>query len=82
MKKKQLNSYLWTEAFRPTSIKEMILPASTKRFFNKLVKKGEISNLLLHSSSPGTGKCLYKDSELEIEIDEDVYNANKELFND
>jgi len=56
MTKKQLESFLWMEKFRPSSISDMILPANTKRFFTKMIKNGEIPHLFLYSSSPGTGK--------------------------
>ena len=53
---KKLNNFLWIEKYRPTKIKDVILPKKTKRYFNSLVKSGEIPNLLLTSSSAGTGK--------------------------
>lgn len=52
----QINSTLWVEAFRPLSVKDMILPAEFKKFFNKVMKSEEIPNLLLSSPTPGTGK--------------------------
>ena len=53
---KTLNKFLWVEAYRPSSIKGTLLPASMKRSFTNLVKAGEIPNLLFHSTSPGVGK--------------------------
>lgn len=54
--KKQLSHYLWVEKYRPTSIEDMILPKSYKDFFMKIIKDKEIPNLLLYSSTPGSGK--------------------------
>lgn len=48
--------YLWVEAFRPKTISEMILPNEFKAFFKSVVESGEIPNLLLESSTPGSGK--------------------------
>jgi DNA polymerase III delta prime subunit len=56
MSKKKLSSFLWIEDFRPQSVKDILMPTKTKRYFNKLIKSGEIPHILLSSSSPGTGK--------------------------
>ncbi len=53
---KALSSYLWTEKYRPDSIKGIILPASVKTKLSRFLTDGEIANLLLYSNSPGTGK--------------------------
>lgn len=50
------DSYLWTEKYRPDSIKGLILPTSVKRAFTKFLSDEEIVNLLFFSNSPGTGK--------------------------
>ena len=81
MSSKQLAHFLWVEKYRPQSIKDTILPAKLKKYFLGLVEKKEIPNLLLASNSPGTGKCLEKSQEIEIEIDETTYQENRELFN-
>lgn len=47
---------LFTEKFRPQSVNDMIIPESYKQFFLKQIEKGEITNLLLYSSTPGAGK--------------------------
>jgi len=48
----QINSTLWVEAFRPVSVKDMVLPSDFKKFFNKVMKSEEIPNLLLSSPTP------------------------------
>lgn len=53
---KELTSYLWTEKYRPESISGIILPATVKRTFTRFLKDKQITNLLLFSNSPGTGK--------------------------
>jgi len=53
---KKLSSFLWIEKYRPQSVKDILLPKKTKMYFNKLIKSGEIPNMLLNSSSAGTGK--------------------------
>ena len=47
---------LWVEKYRPRSIKDVILPDDLKRTFEEFVTKGDIPNLVLQSSSGGTGK--------------------------
>lgn len=54
--KKQLSYTLFTEKYRPISVKDMLIPDSYKKFFQALVEKEEIPNLLLYSSTPGAGK--------------------------
>ena len=53
---KRLSYTLWTEKYRPITIRELILPKATKAMFTKIVSEGEVPNLLFHSSNPGTGK--------------------------
>jgi len=53
---KSLNSYLWVEKFRPKSLKHIILPDKYMKYFESFISDKQIPNLLLHSSSPGTGK--------------------------
>lgn len=48
--------FLWVEKFRPSTIKEVIMPKDFRNFFNKIVKKKDMPNILLTSSTPGTGK--------------------------
>lgn len=47
---------LWTEKFRPITMKEVILPKQSKNFFSKMITEREIPNLIFYSLSPGTGK--------------------------
>ena len=81
-KTKKKNKYLWTELFRPVSVSDVIMPKAYKKTFEKLVKEKEIPNLLLSSSTPGSGKCLFEKEEIEVEIEEEIYFKNRHLFND
>jgi len=56
MCKKQLSYTLFVEKYRPISVKDVIMPNSYKNAFLKMVQGGEIQNLLLYSSYPGSGK--------------------------
>lgn len=56
MAKSRADFTIWTEKYRPQKIDHAILPSEYKKFFKKVVKTGDIPNLLLYSSSPGTGK--------------------------
>ena len=53
---KQATYSLYTEKYRPQKIDHCILPTEHKTAFKKIVKSGDVPNLLLYSSSPGTGK--------------------------
>jgi DNA polymerase III delta prime subunit len=66
-----LNDLVWFEKFRPDKVGFMILPNEFKRFFNKIIKKEiPFPNLLLHSTSPGSGKTtIAKALCKELEID-------------
>jgi DNA polymerase III delta prime subunit len=52
---KKQNEFLWTEAYRPRTIDECILPQELKDTFNAMVKSGELQNLML-TGSAGLGK--------------------------
>lgn len=50
------DSYIWAERFRPSSLDDVIIPDSVKEQFNKFIADQQLPNLLLTSTSPGTGK--------------------------
>ena len=52
-------SNLWTEKYRPKTVKDMVLPKEFSKYFNNIVKTGELPNLLLISPTPGTRKKFY-----------------------
>ena len=52
----QLSYTLFTEKYRPSSVKDMLLPNKIKKFFLNIIEEGEVPNLLLYSSVPGAGK--------------------------
>lgn len=48
--------YVWAERFRPTRLEDVVIPASVKQQFQKFLQDKQLPNLLLTSSTPGTGK--------------------------
>ncbi|MDD5150432.1 MAG: AAA family ATPase [Flavobacterium sp.] len=46
---------LWVEKFRPQKINDCILPSRLKDFFNEMISKGELQNMIFCGSA-GTGK--------------------------
>ncbi|XAO54495.1 replication factor C small subunit [Yersinia phage vB_YenM_P8] len=50
------SDFMWEQKYRPGTLSECILPAHDKETLEAIVKKGLIPNLILVSSSPGTGK--------------------------
>lgn len=69
------NEWLWELKYRPKSINESILPAYLKEYFNQLVAAGELQNMILCSSSPGTGKTTIARA-IADELDMDVLFIN------
>lgn len=70
---------LWTEKYRPAKVVDMLLPSKYTKFFKELVKDGEVPNLLLYSSTPGTGKTsIAKALCNEIDADYLYINASSE----
>lgn len=53
---KSTGSYLWAELYRPLMLDEVIIPDAVKAQFKAFIADGELPNLLLTSSTPGTGK--------------------------
>lgn len=77
--RRQLAYTIWVEKYRPGDIQSTILPASAKKYFNKLVKDKEFQSLLFHSSSPGVGKTtVAKALCSEIGADYIYINTSKE----
>ncbi|MEM4261034.1 MAG: AAA family ATPase [Candidatus Woesearchaeota archaeon] len=79
-KEKRFNYTLWVEKYRPNKIKHIIMPISFKKFFAELLKEKEIPNLLLYSSSPGTGKTTLAKA-IVNELDVDYIYINTSLEN-
>lgn len=49
------NCKKWVERFRPDHVKDVIVPAKYRKFFDDIVATGDIPNLFLHGKA-GTGK--------------------------
>lgn len=70
--------YLWSEKYRPKTIRDCILPAELKATFQGYVDKGDISNLLL-TGSQGTGKTTVAKAMLEeLGLDYIIVNGSME----
>jgi DNA polymerase III delta prime subunit len=51
--------YLWAEKYRPQCVDDIIIPASVKKQMQTWVKSGQIPNIGLFGSVPGTGKSTF-----------------------
>ena len=51
-----MNSDIWVEKYRPSHVKNVVMPKAYHKYFEEMVAKGECYNILLHSSVPGSGK--------------------------
>ena len=47
--------FLWCEEYRPKKVDDCVLPKQLKDYFQSIVEKGEIQNMLFCGSA-GTGK--------------------------
>ncbi|CAL9975076.1 clamp loader of DNA polymerase [Vibrio phage D479] len=47
---------LWEQKYRPLSIEDCVLPSRVRKMFDTMIEQKSIPNMLLCSSSPGTGK--------------------------
>lgn len=73
-----MSDFVWVEKYRPTTIKETILPEGLKKAFQQFVDQGEVPNLLL-SGSAGVGKTTVAKALLnEIGADYIVLNGSNE----
>lgn len=73
-------STIWNEKYRPKTVKHMILPKKLKDYFLKLVEQKEIPNLLLYSTSPGSGKSsVAKALVNDINAEYLYINASKDM---
>ena len=68
------DEFLWVEKYRPKTIEDCILPASTKKTFLDFLDKGEVPNLLL-AGPAGCGKTTVAKA-LCSQLGVDVYVIN------
>ena len=70
--------FLWVEKYRPTKIQDCILDESLKQTFLKIVKSGELPNMLL-TGSAGLGKTTVARALCnELELDYIMINGSEE----
>ena len=72
------DEFLWVEKYRPKTIEDCILPASTKKTFLEFLEAGEVPNLLL-SGPAGCGKTTVAKALCnELGVDFYVINGSDE----
>ena len=72
------DNFLWVEKYRPKKIDDCILPKEHVDYFNQMVAKGEIQNMLLCGSA-GTGKTTVARALCEeLNTDYIVINGSEE----
>lgn len=70
--------FLWIEKYRPKKINDCILPEAQKDYFNQMVAKGEIQNMLLCGTA-GTGKTTVARALCEeLQTDYIIINGSEE----
>lgn len=68
---------LFTELFRPKTLDGLILPSRVRAELSK----GLVQNLMLASTSPGTGKCLDYNEEIDIYVSNEIYTELNKFLN-
>lgn len=73
----EVKSYLWSEAYRPHTVRDCILPPRLKTYFQVIVDAGQLANMTL-VGGPGTGKTTIARAMCEeLGIDHIVINASE-----
>jgi DNA polymerase III delta prime subunit len=72
-----VEDFVWSQKYRPTTIDECILPTHLKDTFKSVIASGDIQDMLL-SGSPGTGKSASAKAILD-ELDVDYIEINGSL---
>ena len=69
--------YLWSESYRPHTVRDCILPPRLKTYFQVIVDAGQLANMTL-VGGPGTGKTTIARAMCEeLGIDHIVINASE-----
>ena len=72
------NEFLWVEKYRPQNIENTILPADLKANFEKIIKTGELPNMLF-SGTAGLGKTTVAKALCKsLELDYILVNGSEE----
>lgn len=50
------DEFLWVSKYRPTKVKDCVLPEGTRNLLQGVVNSGNLQHMLFYSSTPGTGK--------------------------
>ena len=73
-----MEEFLWVEKYRPKTIDECVLPAELKENFQKVLKQGEMQNMLL-TGTAGTGKTTAAKALCnELDLDYLLSNGSEE----
>ena len=73
-----MEEFLWVEKYRPKTIDECVLPAELKENFQKVLKQGEMQNMLL-TGTAGTGKTTAAKALCnELDLDYLLINGSEE----
>lgn len=71
--KEKIESYVWWEKYRPRTVKDIFLQPTTQKKIEKYLEDKALPHLIFFGS-PGTGKCLGHDEDIEIYVDKKTYD--------
>jgi replication factor C small subunit len=77
---KSLDYFIWMEKYRPRSVNDMLLPIKLKKYFQKAITiDKQISNIILYSTNPGSGKTSIAHAICQdLKADYLYYNTSKD----
>jgi len=79
MKKIDEKEFIWTEKYRPQTVEDLIFPEEQRMKLVEWIEAGEIPNIGVFGSEPGTGKSSFLNVLIkELETDTQWINGSKE----
>jgi replication factor C small subunit len=71
-----VDSTLWVEKYKPKTIDDVLCEKHLKDKFKEFIDKKDMPCLLL-AGSAGNGKCVHRDTEIEIFVSDELYEKLK-----
>lgn len=68
----------WLEKYRPSSLDEVVLDNKILEKLREYIKEPMEMPHLLFVGTPGLGKCVSYDTEIEVYVDDETYNRIKD----
>ena len=67
------NNTIWVEKYKPASLDDVLIEDHLKNKFKQFIENEDIP-CLLFAGAPGNGKCVSYDTEVEIWVEDELYD--------